>query len=114
MRELMMIGIERDIASSIAILDRLPAAERASWLARLERRNYRFVLGGSARASRHSAVLSQQFATAIADAMRPFEIVKIGQVTQPTESLQIAGAAERRVLGGGACEAGGHASVAAG
>ena len=30
LRELMMIGIERDIASSVAILDRLPAAERAS------------------------------------------------------------------------------------
>ena len=28
MRELMMIGIERDIASSVAVLDRLPAAER--------------------------------------------------------------------------------------
>ena len=48
MRELMMIGIERDIASSVAILDRLPAAEREGWLARLERRNYRFVLGGNA------------------------------------------------------------------
>jgi hypothetical protein len=33
--------------------------------------------------------LSQQFATAIADAMRPFEIVKIGQVTQPPQGLQI-------------------------
>lgn len=89
LRELMMIGIERDIASSVAILDRLPAAERASWLERLERRNYRFVLGGSAQGIAPQSVLLQQFATAIADAMRPFEIVKIGQVTQPTESLQI-------------------------
>ena len=46
LRELMMTGIERDIASSVAILDRLPAAERDGWLGRLERRNYRFVLGG--------------------------------------------------------------------
>ncbi|HWT21501.1 MAG TPA: two-component sensor histidine kinase, partial [Variovorax sp.] len=37
LRELMMIGIERDIASSVAILDRLPAAERTGWLDRLER-----------------------------------------------------------------------------
>src|ERR1700742_3143791 len=46
LKELMMLGIERDIASSVAILDRLPAAERAAWLGRLERRNYRFELGG--------------------------------------------------------------------
>jgi len=89
MRELMMIGIERDIASSVAILDRLPAAEREGWLARLERRNYRFVLGGNAQGKAPDTPSSQQFATAIADAMRPFEIVKIGQVSNPPQGLQI-------------------------
>jgi signal transduction histidine kinase len=89
LRELMMIGIERDIASSVAILDRLPAEERASWLDRLERRNYRFMLGGSAEGSEPTSPLSQQFATAIVDALRPFEIVKVGQVAQPAEGLQI-------------------------
>jgi signal transduction histidine kinase len=89
MRELMMIGIERDIASSVAILDRLPAAERESWLARLERRNYRFVLGGTAQGTPPDTPMSQQFAAAIVDAMRPFEIVKVGQVNSPSQSLQI-------------------------
>ena len=89
LRELMMIGIERDIASSVAILDRLPAAERASWLDRLARRNYRFVLGGSAEGSEPQSEPSRQFAKAIVDAMRPFEIVKIGEVAWPPEALQI-------------------------
>ncbi|RTD90007.1 HAMP domain-containing protein [Variovorax atrisoli] len=89
MRELMMIGIERDIASSVAILDRLPAAEREDWLARLERRNYHFVLGGSADGIPPDTPLSQQFAKAITDAMRPFEIVKVGQVSNPPQGLQI-------------------------
>lgn len=89
MRELMMTGIERDIASSVAILDRLPAAERAGWLARLERRNYRFTLGGAAEGTPPQAPVLQQFAAAIADAMRPFEIVRIGQVERPAQSLQI-------------------------
>ena len=89
MRELMMIGIERDIASSVAILDRLPATEREGWLTRLERRNYRFVLGGNAQGKTPDTPSSQQFATAIADAMRPFEIVKIGQVSNPPQGLQI-------------------------
>ncbi|MEH2512294.1 signal transduction histidine kinase [Nitrobacteraceae bacterium AZCC 1564] len=42
----MMLGtLERDVATSIAILDRLPANERADWVARLDRGTYRFVLG---------------------------------------------------------------------
>ncbi|MEJ1170937.1 ATP-binding protein [Variovorax sp. CCNWLW235] len=89
LRELMMIGIERDIASSVAILDRLPAAERASWLDRLERRNYRFVLGGSAEGTEPGSPASRQFAAAIVEAMRPFEIVKVGEVAWPPEGLQI-------------------------
>ncbi|PKA38829.1 two-component sensor histidine kinase [Rhizobium sullae] len=41
-----MLGtLESDIATSIAILDRLPANERADWLDRLSRGNYRVVLG---------------------------------------------------------------------
>jgi signal transduction histidine kinase len=33
-----------DVASSVAIIDRLPAQERASWLAKLNRKNYRYGL----------------------------------------------------------------------
>lgn len=41
-----MLGtLESDLATSIAILDRLPADERAGWLDRLSRGNYRLVLG---------------------------------------------------------------------
>ena len=89
LRELMMIGIERDIASSVAILDRLPAAERPAWLEKLERRNYRFVLGGSAEGGEPGSEASRQFAKAITEAMRPFEIVKVGEVAWPPEGLQI-------------------------
>lgn len=41
----MLNTLENDVATSIAILDRLPAEERADWLARLDRGTYRFVLG---------------------------------------------------------------------
>ncbi len=41
-----MLGtLENDVATSIAILDRLPANERPDWLARLNRGTYRYVLG---------------------------------------------------------------------
>jgi signal transduction histidine kinase len=87
LRELMMTGIERDIASSIAILDRLPAAERQSWLARLERRNYRFVLGDGVAGPQPQSKIEQEFAAAIVDALRPFEVVKVAQAA--TDDLRI-------------------------
>ena len=36
--------VGRDVASWVAILDRVPPEERAAWLARLERHNYRYEL----------------------------------------------------------------------
>jgi signal transduction histidine kinase len=41
----MLGNLEQDIATSVAILDRLPAQERPQWLARLDRGTYRYVLG---------------------------------------------------------------------
>jgi signal transduction histidine kinase len=40
----MLGNLETDVSTSIAILDRLPAEERMSWLQQLERRNYRYLL----------------------------------------------------------------------
>jgi signal transduction histidine kinase len=79
LRDLMMNGVERDIASSVAILDRLPAVERASWLDRLERRNYRFVLGGSVTGTAPDWPPLQQFTAAVVGALHPFEVVKVAQ-----------------------------------
>lgn len=42
----MMLGnLEKDVGTSIALLDRLPADERPHWIAMLERGNYRYELG---------------------------------------------------------------------
>ncbi|WP_227470317.1 ATP-binding protein [Massilia sp. YMA4] len=45
-RTMMYAYMGRDVASSVAMLERLPAGERAAWLAMLERRNYHYRLGG--------------------------------------------------------------------
>ena len=89
LRELMMSGIERDIASSIAILDRLPAAERESWLGRLERRNYRFTLGGGVAGPQPGSAPSREFATAIVNALVPFKVGKVAQAGEPGDGLRI-------------------------
>jgi len=44
-RAVMLGNLEYDVATSVAILDRLPANERPAWLARLDRGNYRYILG---------------------------------------------------------------------
>jgi signal transduction histidine kinase len=42
----MMLGnLEKDVGTSIALLDRLPASERPHWITMLERGNYRYELG---------------------------------------------------------------------
>lgn len=66
---LMLDYLERDVASSVALLDRLPAAERPEWLPRLERRTYRFSLqpgdAGHAPDSAHSRRIADAFVDAI-------------------------------------------------
>jgi signal transduction histidine kinase len=42
---MMFNTVEHDVSTSVAILDRLPAQERADWLGRLQRDNYHYVLG---------------------------------------------------------------------
>lgn len=41
----MLNTVEHEVGTSVAMLDRLPAAERPDWLGRLQRDNYRFLLG---------------------------------------------------------------------
>ncbi|MGV8918175.1 MAG: ATP-binding protein [Pseudomonas sp.] len=41
----MLGNLEFDVSTSVAILNRLPAAERPFWLPRIERRNYNYQLG---------------------------------------------------------------------
>lgn len=45
---MMLAYLGRDVASSVAMLDRLPVVERTAWLDKLKRPGYRFSLGGMA------------------------------------------------------------------
>jgi signal transduction histidine kinase len=63
----MMMGyIEREVATSVALLDALPAAQRAEWLPRLARRSYEFRLEACDESLPHLEVLE-------ANAVRSFE-----------------------------------------
>ena len=62
---MMLAYVSSDVASSLAVLERLPAAERAAWLERLERPNYHFRLespGGTANDTTPASPLAQALA----------------------------------------------------
>ena len=48
-RSVMLGNLASDVATSVAILDRLPAAERPQWLPKLARGNYRYQLDAGER-----------------------------------------------------------------
>jgi len=50
-RTMMLAYLGRDVAASVAILDRVPADERRAWLPRLARQNYRYELQDAAGAA---------------------------------------------------------------
>jgi len=83
LRTLMMSGVERDIATGVAVLDRLPPTERAAWLDRLERPNYRFALAAEIDPKAgpvDPSEFSGAFVDALTQAMRPFPIERVAQV----------------------------------
>jgi len=65
--QLMMGYVESEVASSVALLDLLPADERPAWLPRLARRSYRFILGpGETAGTMPDEKLAAQIAASIA------------------------------------------------
>lgn len=57
--------ISREVAMSVALLDHLPAAERAHWLPQLARRSYVFILGPGTSGAPPQGVRSTRVASAI-------------------------------------------------
>jgi signal transduction histidine kinase len=89
MTDLMVSGLQADIASSVAMLDRLPAQERKEWLGRLERPNYRFALGLEVVGEEPRSARVRRIAEAVSSALSSFEIVKVAGVAGAEEGLRI-------------------------
>ncbi|MBR1217075.1 HAMP domain-containing histidine kinase [Bradyrhizobium sp. U87765 SZCCT0131] len=68
---MMVAYLARDVASSVAILERVPAAERLQWLPRLDRKNYRYRLGLEPSVPRPASTTASQVATAVARELGP-------------------------------------------
>ncbi|RYF43075.1 MAG: HAMP domain-containing protein [Comamonadaceae bacterium] len=89
-RTMMVSYLARDLASSVAILERLPAAERASWLPRLARANYRFQLEPQPADTGPSlSALADPVVQAVGAALEPPREVRALQPQQPGLAMQL-------------------------
>lgn len=86
---LMMGYIEREVASSVALLDRLPAAERPEWLPRLARRSYEFILGPGITGAPPDARLSARVAASIAEGIGTSYALTANAVPGNRERMQV-------------------------
>lgn len=67
----------KDVANAVHLLEQLPPAQRPDWLARLQRRNYRFQLGGTLAAGTPASPAARSAADAIAQALGPAHTVSV-------------------------------------
>jgi signal transduction histidine kinase len=84
----MISNIQREISTAVALLDRVPAAERPDWLPRLARRNYGFILGPGVSGEAPDQKLSAEIGTAIEQSIGQRYPVVVNAVPGPTEHLQ--------------------------
>ncbi|GJH30856.1 HAMP domain-containing sensor histidine kinase [Caballeronia novacaledonica] len=86
----MMVGyVEREVASSVALLDHLPPDERAAWLPRLARRSYTFILGPGETGAPLDAALSERFARSIGEGIGKRYPLTVNAVPGDKERFQV-------------------------
>ena len=75
-KAMMIYYLGKDVASSIAILERVPPAERASWLGKLERGRYYYVLGAGPQGRPSQSPLCREIAAVVSAAIGPQYAIK--------------------------------------
>jgi signal transduction histidine kinase len=89
-RAMMAAYLAQDVASSVAILERVPPAERASWLPRLARRNYEFALATAGTAQADDSPVAQQIGQVVGRTLGPRYKVSVVRGPDMAGSFQLA------------------------
>jgi signal transduction histidine kinase len=89
MTHMMMGYVEREVASSVALLDHLPPDERKEWLPRLARRSYQFILGPGVAGAPPDAALSERFARSIGEGIGKRYPLTVNAVPGDKERFQV-------------------------
>ncbi|PMS17014.1 two-component sensor histidine kinase [Trinickia dabaoshanensis] len=86
--DLMTGYVEREVASSVALLDHLPPGERERWLPRLARRSYQFILGPGEPGTPVDAALAERFARSITDGLARTHTVTTNAIAGSRDHFQ--------------------------
>jgi len=89
MRGMMLNYLARDVANAVALLDTVPPAQRAQWLARLDKPSYRFSLQAHGTMQPSTSVLAEPVARAVAGALAPERSVRTLQPQAPGLALEL-------------------------
>ncbi|MDE1996710.1 MAG: HAMP domain-containing protein, partial [Rhizobiaceae bacterium] len=87
-KSVMLNTLEDDVATSIAVLDRLPADVRSQWLDRLDRGTYRFVLGRGLPGVPDESGRGAEIATKLEDAAGQRFPIKVESIPNQGRRLQ--------------------------
>ena len=81
--------LAKDVAIATAILERTPVTERPAWVVRLQRRNFRYVLGPVPESEVGETAAAKQTVAAIASALGPNYAVSATLPTHPSDTAQL-------------------------
>lgn len=88
-KTVMLGNLEYDVATSVAILDRLPAAERPQWLAKLARGNYRYQLSPGEPGSYPDSWRTRDAVRSLQEALGGRYPMSIHAIAGPREHIQV-------------------------
>ena len=86
---MMLSNFERDIATSVAVLDHIPASEREHWLPMLERRTYHYLLGPGEAGGALSSERAEQITRLASMVLGDKYPLQAGTVSVKPERFQI-------------------------
>ncbi len=89
MRGMMSAYLVRDVAGAVAMLDRLPAAERAEWLPHLARPGYDYALRAPDATAADDSALARQLTASLAEALGAARVGPAVQATGGRGGLQL-------------------------
>ena len=82
-------NLAQDIATTVALLERIPAAERATWLSRLTHRNYRYILGPLPDSGRMLSAQAQAWIAPVIGALGRYHAAVASAPSTSTDPMQL-------------------------
>jgi signal transduction histidine kinase len=86
---MMLAYVAKDVATAVAVLERIPPGERSAWLPRLARNNYRYVLNAPPSEAPAKARLAKALAPLVGAELGPAYDVRALEQAQMSDGEQI-------------------------